>query len=30
VSSPLPVLQELNGTQLKTSYKVNGALTLSF
>lgn len=30
VSSPLPVLQELNGTQLKTSYKVNGGLTFSF
>lgn len=30
VSSPLPVVQELNGTQLKTSYKVNGGLTFSF
>jgi hypothetical protein len=30
LSSPLPVLQELNGEQLKTSFKVNGALTLSF
>lgn len=30
VSSPLPVLQDLNGTQLKTRYKVNGGLTLSF
>jgi hypothetical protein len=30
VSSPLPVVQDLNGTQLKTSYKVNGGLTLSF
>jgi hypothetical protein len=30
VSSPLPVWQDLNGTQLKTSYKVNGGLTLSF
>lgn len=30
VSSPLPVLQDLNGTQLKTSYKINGGLTLSF
>ena len=30
VSAPLPVLQELNGTQLETNYKVNGALTLSF
>jgi len=30
VSSPLPVLQELNGTQLKTSYKVNGGLTFGF
>jgi hypothetical protein len=28
--SPLPVLQELNGEQLKTSYKVNAALTVSF
>lgn len=30
VSAPLPLVQELNGTQLKTSYKVNGGLTLSF
>jgi hypothetical protein len=30
VSSPLPVWQDLNGTQLETSYKINGALTLSF
>ena len=30
VSAPLPVLQELNGTQLKTDYKVNGGLTLTF
>jgi hypothetical protein len=30
LSSPLPVLQELNGEQLKTSHKINGALTLSF
>jgi len=30
VSSPLPVVQELNGEQLKTSFKVNGALTLTF
>ena len=30
VSSPLPVLQDLNGTQLKTSYKVTGGLTLTF
>lgn len=30
VSSPLPAVQDLNGTQLKTSYKVNGGLTLSF
>jgi hypothetical protein len=30
VSSPLPVAQDLNGTQLKTSYKINGALTFSF
>ena len=30
LSSPLPVVQELNGEQLKTSYKINAALTLSF
>jgi hypothetical protein len=30
VSAPLPVLQELNGEQLKTGFKVNGGLTLSF
>lgn len=30
VSSPLPVVQDLNGTQLKTSYKINGGLTFSF
>jgi hypothetical protein len=30
LSSPLPVGQDLNGEQLKTSYKINGALTLSF
>ena len=30
LSAPLPVLQERNGEQLKTSFKVNGALTLSF
>jgi hypothetical protein len=30
VSAPLPVLQDLNGTQLKTDYKVNGGLTLTF
>ena len=30
VSAPLPVWQDLNGTQLKTSYKVNGALTFTF
>jgi hypothetical protein len=30
VSSPVPVVQELNGEQLKTSFKVNGALTLTF
>ena len=30
VSSPLPVVQDLNGTQLKTEYKINGALTFSF
>lgn len=30
VSAPLPLWQDLNGTQLKTSYKINGGLTLSF
>lgn len=30
VSSPLPVLQDLNGEQLRTSYKVNVGLTVSF
>jgi hypothetical protein len=30
ISSPIPVMQELNGTQLKTDYKVNGALTFTF
>lgn len=30
VSSPLPVLQNLNGEQLKTQYKVSAALTVSF
>jgi len=30
LSAPLPVLQELNGEQLKTSFKMNGALTLSY
>jgi hypothetical protein len=30
LSSPLPVLQELNGEQLKTSFKISGALTLNF
>ncbi len=30
LSSPLPVVQHLNGEQLKTNYKLNGALTLSF
>lgn len=30
LSSPLPVLQNLNGEQLKTSYKINAALTVSF
>ncbi len=30
VSSPLPVVQDLNGEQLKTSFKVNGALTFLF
>ena len=29
-SSPLPVVQDLNGTQLKTSYKVNIGLTFTF
>ena len=28
--APIPVLQELNGEQLRTFYKVNGALTFSF
>ncbi len=30
LGAPLPVVQHLNGEQLKTSFKVNGALTLSF
>jgi hypothetical protein len=30
VSAPLPAVQDLNGTQLKTRYKVNGGLTISF
>jgi len=30
VSSPLPVAQDLNGTQLKTDYKINGALLFTF
>ena len=30
LGAPLPVMQHLNGEQLKTSFKVNGALTLSF
>jgi Putative MetA-pathway of phenol degradation len=30
VSSPLPVWQDLNGTQLKTNYKINGGLTFGF
>lgn len=30
LSSPLPVLQDLNGEQLKTNYKINAALTVSF
>lgn len=30
VSAPLPVAQDLNGEQLKTSFKVNGALTFLF
>jgi hypothetical protein len=29
-ASPLPVVQDLNGTQLKTSYKVNIGLTFAF
>ena len=30
VSAPLPAAQDLNGEQLKTSFKVNGALTFLF
>ena len=30
LSAPIPVVQELNGEQLKTDFKVNGALTLTF
>lgn len=30
VGPQFPVLQKLNGEQLKTDYKINGALTLSF
>jgi hypothetical protein len=30
VSAPLPVMQDLNGEQLKTAYKINGGLTFSF
>jgi hypothetical protein len=30
VSAPVPVVQELNGIQLKTAFKINAALTLSF
>ncbi len=30
LSSPLPVLQDLNGEQLKTAFKINGALTFTF
>ena len=30
VSAPLPVAQDLNGEQLKTLYKLNAALTLTF
>lgn len=30
VSAPIPVVQDLNGEQLKTAFKVNGALTLTF
>jgi hypothetical protein len=29
-AAPIPVVQELNGTQLKTLFKMNAALTLSF
>jgi hypothetical protein len=30
LGAPLPVMQHLNGEQLKTAFKVNGALTVSF
>jgi hypothetical protein len=30
VSAPVPVVQDLNGTQLETRYKINGGLTFSF
>jgi hypothetical protein len=30
VSAPLPVVQDLNGEQLKTSFKINGGLTFTF
>jgi hypothetical protein len=30
VSAPIPTIQDLNGEQLETAFKVNGALTLTF
>lgn len=30
IFAPIPIVQDLNGEQLKTDYKVSGALTLSF
>jgi len=30
VSAPLPVMQDLSGEQLRTAYKINGGLTVSF
>jgi hypothetical protein len=30
ISAPLPVVQDLNGEQLKTSFKINGGLTYTF
>lgn len=30
LSAPIPVMQDLNGEQLKTAFKITGALTLSF
>jgi len=30
ISAPIPVWQDLNGTQLETDFKINGALTLTF